>query len=218
MLFWLLVVAALVAIFVILVPRALARPIQALISLLLSKLTRSQLAAICFAAVAIAPCTMVLPMMPFIWIAGEHSTLSTHVTPCSSELAVTSALALPASAFNYEAYTASGHVALPTACHSSKVDICSAVHFAVASATFHPLMLLLFCTGIAFDFGTAFGIAMAGTFVGMSIQYWAARYLFKDKVCYPGKAGGGGGIPSKPLCCLSLKWTRHISCAMAQRN
>lgn len=37
-------------------------------------------------------------------------------------------------------------------------------------------------TGIALDFGTAFGIVMVASVVGMSLQYWAARYLFKDKV------------------------------------
>lgn len=38
------------------------------------------------------------------------------------------------------------------------------------------------CAGMAFDFPKAFGIAMAGSVIGMSIQYWAARYLLKDKV------------------------------------
>ena len=38
------------------------------------------------------------------------------------------------------------------------------------------------CAGIALDFGTAYGIVMVGSFIGMSIQYWAARYIFKDKV------------------------------------
>lgn len=44
----------------------------------------------------------------------------------------------------------------------------------------------MFCSaGIAFDFGTAFGIVMVGSIVGMSVQYWVARYLFKDKVRTP---------------------------------
>jgi uncharacterized membrane protein YdjX (TVP38/TMEM64 family) len=38
------------------------------------------------------------------------------------------------------------------------------------------------CAGMVFDFPKAFGIAMAGSFIGMSLQYWAARYVFKDKV------------------------------------
>jgi uncharacterized membrane protein YdjX (TVP38/TMEM64 family) len=104
-LFWAAVVAALVAIFGILLHKALARPIGWLMQLLLSKLTYGQLIAICMGAVMVLPCTLFLPMQPFIWIAG-----------------------------------------------------------------------------IAFDFGTAFGIVMVGSIVGMSVQYWVARYLFKDKV------------------------------------
>jgi uncharacterized membrane protein YdjX (TVP38/TMEM64 family) len=104
-LFWAAVVAVLVAIFAVLLPKALARPIQALINLLMRKLTRGQLIALCLGAVAFLPCTLFIPMQPFIWVAG-----------------------------------------------------------------------------IAFDFPTAFGIVMVGSFIGMSIQYWAAHYLFKSKV------------------------------------
>jgi uncharacterized membrane protein YdjX (TVP38/TMEM64 family) len=42
--------------------------------------------------------------------------------------------------------------------------------------------VLWLCAGGAFDFGTAFGIVMTGCVVGMSMQYWAARLLFKEKV------------------------------------
>lgn len=71
-LFWAAVVAALVAIFGILIPKALARPIGRLMQLLLSKLTYGQLIAICMGAVMVLPCTLFLPMQPFIWIAGKH--------------------------------------------------------------------------------------------------------------------------------------------------
>lgn len=71
-LFWAAVVAALVAIFGILLPKALARPIGRLMQLLLSKLTYGQLIAICMGAVMVLPCTLFLPMQPFIWIAGKH--------------------------------------------------------------------------------------------------------------------------------------------------
>lgn len=71
--FWAAVVAVLVAIFGVLLPKALARPIGRLIQLLLTKLTHAQLIAICMAAVAFLPCTLFLPMQPFIWIAGEYN-------------------------------------------------------------------------------------------------------------------------------------------------
>lgn len=70
-LFWAAVVAVLVAIFAVLLPKALARPIQALINLLLRKLTHGQLIALCLGVVAFLPCTLVIPMQPFIWIAGK---------------------------------------------------------------------------------------------------------------------------------------------------
>jgi uncharacterized membrane protein YdjX (TVP38/TMEM64 family) len=68
-------------------------------------LTRQQLIALIVGACALLPCTLILPMQPFIWIAGG-----------------------------------------------------------------------------AFDFGTAFGLVMTGCVVGMTMQYWAARLLFKEKV------------------------------------
>lgn len=74
-LFWAAVVAVLVAIFAVLLPKALARPIQALINLLLRKLTRGQLIALCLGAVAFLPCILFIPMQPFIWIAGEATCL-----------------------------------------------------------------------------------------------------------------------------------------------
>lgn len=70
-LFWLAVVAAVVVIFVVLLPRALAKPMGALIRLILTKLTKGQLAALCLGAIILLPCTMILPMQPFIWILGE---------------------------------------------------------------------------------------------------------------------------------------------------
>ena len=71
-LFWMAVIAVGVAIFAVLLPKALAKPIQALINLLMRKLTRGQLIAIVIGAVALLPCTLVLPMIPFIWIAGKQ--------------------------------------------------------------------------------------------------------------------------------------------------
>jgi uncharacterized membrane protein YdjX (TVP38/TMEM64 family) len=104
-LFWAAVAAVAIVIFAVLLPKALARPIQRLIALMMAKLTRQQLIAMIIGACALLPCTLILPMQPFIWIAGG-----------------------------------------------------------------------------AFDFGTAFGIVMTGCVVGMSMQYWAARLLFKEKV------------------------------------
>lgn len=46
----------------------------------------------------------------------------------------------------------------------------------------HVLALFCCCAGIAMDFGSAFGLVMAASVIGMSIQYWVARYLLKDKV------------------------------------
>jgi hypothetical protein len=70
-LFWLAVVVALVAIFAVLLPRALAKPMAALIRLLRTRLTKGELAALCLGAIILLPCTLFLPMMPFIWILGE---------------------------------------------------------------------------------------------------------------------------------------------------
>jgi membrane protein DedA with SNARE-associated domain len=89
----------------VLIPKALAGPIQALINFLSSRLTVPQITGICFAAVVLLPFGIVLPAQPFMWVAG---------------------LALP--------------------------------------------------------FWTAYGVVMAASAVGMGLQYWAARYIFKERV------------------------------------
>jgi uncharacterized membrane protein YdjX (TVP38/TMEM64 family) len=103
-LWWALVTVAVITVFAVLIPKALAGPIQALIALLSSKLTTTQIIVICMAAVVLLPCTLVLPMIPFIWVAG-----------------------------------------------------------------------------MALDFGRAYAIVMAASVVGMSLQYWLARYVFKAR-------------------------------------
>jgi hypothetical protein len=70
-LFWAAVAAVAIVIFAVLLPKALARPIQRLIALMMAKLTRQQLIAMIIGACALLPCTLILPMQPFIWIAGE---------------------------------------------------------------------------------------------------------------------------------------------------
>lgn len=69
------VIALIVAVFAVLLPKALGRPIQRLIQILQRSLTRGQLIAIVMGAVVVLPCTLIFPMMPFIWIAGKMELL-----------------------------------------------------------------------------------------------------------------------------------------------
>lgn len=70
-LWWLFILALIITIFVILLPRALAAPIQSFINTLKRNLTVPQLKAVIVAAVALLPCTLFIPFFPFIWVAGE---------------------------------------------------------------------------------------------------------------------------------------------------
>jgi hypothetical protein len=81
-LFWAAVAAVAIVIFAVLLPKALARPIQRLIALMMAKLTRQQLIALIVGACALLPCTLILPMQPFIWIAGECVVCGMCGLPC----------------------------------------------------------------------------------------------------------------------------------------
>lgn len=45
-----------------------------------------------------------------------------------------------------------------------------------------PNAVLAHAAGMVLKFGLAFGIVMLGSIIGMTMQYWAARCLFKAKV------------------------------------